>query len=925
MSSMVNVIPWAFITLLSGHISTSLGLEYADGSHEIEEFILSRKLREYGLKDFELSQLKLLENGNIIDSNILRRMKRSTSFQQPITLSVPAYGETFQLELMHVRSVLHPSATISTRAGDAEENKWTGTHPDCFLAGSVTSHSGTASISYCSELRGYFNDDVHEYHIQSLPEQIIAKFTQLNNSSNILVARGLKTPSLENQDYIDSVNSGSEWTEDTWSHERSRRATSIKSIEVETAVYTDQLMTEILENGGATSMETKIERMLVQWNGVQSEWSKRSQLGYDVKITIKRMIFFTQDPSWYNASTQLGATVHFFCQGTKNETAFDHMHMHTGQRNTDVSGMAYQNGACKSSTRCAVSAEKLIPNFYIPAHELGHTLGLRHDGDSGCFPPNDGTMGKRTTDWSNCSITQLNSFLQSDRARCLFETNIMVTEIPVKMRSIVLKPMMPGMLYTEDEICELTKGKGWRHRSLPWWTSCNWRSCINMNIGSLTYGQMENYGTGISGQYCGEGKVCHVGNCMTWAETGLDSSLFIVVPGGWGTWQMWTTCSRTCGRSVRFRRRICDNPKPRNSPPCEGEEYQATFCNMQPCVNDSSDTSDLIRQRAGEVCTGLIASGAFSSDLYDGTGNRFHYMEYATCEVTCTPKNNYTPSTQQRYGLMPDGTPCRTKSLEPTYGENIGAPGSTGKVTACLQGYCKVFGCDGTLSNKVRDRCGVCGGDNSTCYVNEGVFLVNTTMGERVVVATLPKGTYNIFFHFKWEDMKQNYLELWSDDERAKPIIASLIAGFSSIYENRNNPREFAGTKWTYFFAEQYLFAEGPTNETVKIKLYQKSKFPNTGVNYGYSIPRPQHRTTAATRTELTRSSKPVTESQYTSIAYSVPTATSPTTTCKVSCRDDKCRKRCGQDDAVISSAEFCYHPLLAMMLCVLIVMTMQM
>ncbi|KAK3584800.1 hypothetical protein CHS0354_021263 [Potamilus streckersoni] len=870
MSSAVKIIFLAFIALLSGHTSASLGLEYADGSHEIEEFISSRKLREAGLKEFELSRLEHLENGNIINSKILRRMKRSNSFQQPITLSVPAYGETFQLELMHVQSVLHPSATISTRAGDAEEKKWTGTHPDCFLAGSVTSHGGTASVSYCSELRGYFNDDVHEYYLQTLPEKIIVKFTQLNNS-NILVARRLRTPSPINQsmaDYFDSVDSGSEWTEDTWSQERSRRATSMPSIEVETAVYTDQLMTEILENGGATSMEGKIERMLVQWNGVQSEWSKRSQLGYDVKITIKRMIFFTQDPSWYNASTQLGATLRFFCQGTKNETAFDHMHMHTGQGKTDVSGMSYQDGACKSNTRCAVSAEHLIPNFYIPAHELGHILGMRHDGDSGCLPPNDGTMGKRTTDWSNCSITQLNTFLQSDRARCLFVTNIMATEIPVEMRSIVLKPMMPGMLYTEDEICELTKGKGWRHRSLPWWAPCNWRSCIDMNIGSLTYGQMENYGTGISGQYCGEGKVCHVGNCMTWAETGLDSSLFIVVPGGWGTWQAWTACSRTCGRSVRFRRRICDNPKPRNSPPCEGEEYQAIFCNMQPCINDSSDTSDLIRQRAGEVCTGLIASGAFSSDLYDGTGNRFHYMEYATCEVTCTPKSNYTPSIQQRYGLMPDGTPCSTSNLEATYEENIGAPGSTGKV----------FGCDGTLSNKVRDRCGVCGGDNSTCYVNEGVFLVNTTMGERVVVATLPKGTYKILFYFKWGDMRQNYLELWSGVENEKPIIASMIDGTSQIYDNRKNPREFAGTKWTYFFVAQYLFAEGPINETVKIKLYQQSTFPNTGVNYGYAIPRPQPLTTTATTTELFRSSKPVTDSQTASNAYSIPTATSLST-----------------------------------------------
>ncbi|KAK3584802.1 hypothetical protein CHS0354_021264 [Potamilus streckersoni] len=81
-----------------------------------------------------------------------------------------------------------------------------------------------------------------------------------------------------------------------------------------------------------------------------------------------------------------------------------------------------------------------------------------------------------------------------------------------------------------------------------------------MNIGSPTFGQMVNYPITPSGKYCAAGKVCHLNQCRTWAETGLDLSMFIVVPGGWGSWQEWTTCSRTCGRGVLFRRRICDNP-----------------------------------------------------------------------------------------------------------------------------------------------------------------------------------------------------------------------------------------------------------------------------------------------------------------------------------------------------------------------------
>lgn len=33
------------------------------------------------------------------------------------------------------------------------------------------------------------------------------------------------------------------------------------------------------------------------------------------------------------------------------------------------------------------------------------------------------------------------------------------------------------------------------------------------------------------------------------------------VDGGWGSWGSWTTCSGTCGRSIRKRYRSCVNPR----------------------------------------------------------------------------------------------------------------------------------------------------------------------------------------------------------------------------------------------------------------------------------------------------------------------------------------------------------------------------
>ena len=67
-------------------------------------------------------------------------------------------------------------------------------------------------------------------------------------------------------------------------------------------------------------------------------------------------------------------------------------------------------------------------------------------------------------------------------------------------------------------------------------------------------------------------------------------------------------------------------------------------------------------------------------------------------------------------------------------------------------------------------------------------------------------------------------VELWSTGEPEEAIIASKIAGDSQITDNRDNPKDFAGTAWTYLQSGQFLSAPGPTNEDVKIKVTLETK-----------------------------------------------------------------------------------------------------
>ncbi|XP_072109570.1 semaphorin-5A isoform X1 [Mobula birostris] len=59
------------------------------------------------------------------------------------------------------------------------------------------------------------------------------------------------------------------------------------------------------------------------------------------------------------------------------------------------------------------------------------------------------------------------------------------------------------------------------------------------------------------------------------------------VNGAWSAWLPWTQCSRDCSRGIRSRKRLCNNPEPRNGGiPCLGQSVEYQECNIMPCPVD---------------------------------------------------------------------------------------------------------------------------------------------------------------------------------------------------------------------------------------------------------------------------------------------------------------------------------------------------
>ncbi|XP_036951161.1 thrombospondin type-1 domain-containing protein 4-like isoform X2 [Acanthopagrus latus] len=143
------------------------------------------------------------------------------------------------------------------------------------------------------------------------------------------------------------------------------------------------------------------------------------------------------------------------------------------------------------------------------------------------------------------------------------------------------------------------------------------------------------------------------------------------------------------------------------------------------------------------------------------------------------------------------------------------------------------LGCDEYLgSGKVMDKCGLCGGDNTSCRLVSGVFKHSLSKIGYHKIVEIPEGATKI--NVTEMVKSRNYLALRSRSGR------SIINGNWAI--DRPGKYEGGGTMFTYrrpneirSTAGESFLAEGPTNEILDV--YMIFQQPNPGVHYEYVLP----------------------------------------------------------------------------------------
>ncbi|XP_060095443.1 A disintegrin and metalloproteinase with thrombospondin motifs 9 isoform X1 [Heteronotia binoei] len=546
---------------------------------------------------------------------------------------------------------------------------------------------------------------------------------------------------------------------------------------------------------------------------------KDPSIGNLINIVIVKLVVIHNEQDGPSISYNAQTTLKNFCQWqqTQNHPNEHHPAKHDtavlvtrqdicrAQDKCDTLGLAELGTVCDPYRSCSISEDSGLSTAFTIAHELGHVFNMPHDDNNKC--KEDGgknqqhvmapTLNYNTNPWmwSKCSRKYITEFLDTGYGECLLDEP--------SSRMYTLPQQLPGYIYDVNKQCELIFGPG--AKVCPYMQKqCRRLWCINAD--GAHKGCRTQHTPWADGTECGQGKHCKYGHCVP-RERELP-----VIDGTWGTWSPFGACSRTCGGGIKNAVRECNRPEPKNGGKyCVGRRMKFKSCNTDPCSKQKKDFRD-------EQCA------VFDGKHFNINGlppNVRWVPKYSgilmkdRCKLFCRVAGN-TAYYQLRDRVI-DGTPCGPDTND-----------------ICVQGLCRQAGCDHVLNSKARrDKCGVCGGDNSSCRTIQGTF--NTVHYGYNTVVRIPAGATNIdvrqhSYSGKPED--DNYLAL-SGTEGYILNGDYVVSMFKKEIKVGNAVIEYSGS-------DSYIERINSTyriDQEIVLQVLSVGNLYNPDVRYTFNIP----------------------------------------------------------------------------------------
>ncbi|XP_060519373.1 A disintegrin and metalloproteinase with thrombospondin motifs adt-1 isoform X2 [Cylas formicarius] len=533
---------------------------------------------------------------------------------------------------------------------------------------------------------------------------------------------------------------------------------------VETAVFVDRDLFDHMKINFPVDTEREVIRfVLAMINAVQLLYHDPS-LGRPVNFVLKRLEILKEEMPGLARPPDIDRFLSNFCnwQRTKNPAGdreplhWDHALILTGldlyvrgkhgKISNQVVGLAPVAGMCTPTSSCTVNEGRHFESVYVVAHEIGHNLGMRHDGplaDNDCDPSSyimSPTLGSGKITWSPCSKRYLQKFLDTPQSRCLLDHGSSAGQLDHGAEGA-----LPGERFDANQQCMLKYGKGSKHSSQqPLDDVCRDLHCEKDKYTWTSHPALE-------GTYCGSGMWCRGGRCITKSGFKYDFSGALKqtanleeVHGGWSQWRDGECASgclfgeegrlRTGSTGIMISDRACNNPSPEGKGnKCDGPRRKYQTCNAQQCLNVPRLT---IREFAEQICT---RARDVDKDLTGSGMQKISSDPEEACTVWCQKRNG---STKSRGWTFPDGTACQTRRkssglLSFCSRAIISSYFSSGRASYCITGRCEDFVCDSledTVFSLMPELCPVDRANNDINWryslrVREGVIRWKSASG----------------------------------------------------------------------------------------------------------------------------------------------------------------------------------------------------